>query len=114
MKLQRYGNWISFYCGNFISLRGSLLTFPNLAGLFPSLPNPAGQFLDVPNPTGQFLDVPNPTGQFLDVPNPAVRFLDVSSFKTLISRKLSVSVKILVNPIFSKFNCISGPRKLLL
>ena len=104
MKLQRYGNWISFYCGNFISLRGSLLTFPNLAGLFPSLPNPAGQFLDVPNPTGQFLDVPNP----------AVRFLDVSSFKTLISRKLSVSVKILVNPIFSKFNCISGPRKLLL
>ena len=57
MKLQRYGNWISFYCGNFISLRGSLLTFPNLAGLFPSLPNPAGQFLDVPNPVGQFLNV---------------------------------------------------------
>ena len=49
-----------------------------------------------PNPAGQFLGVPNPAGQFLDVPNPAGQFLDISSFKTLISRKLSVSVKICV------------------
>ena len=79
-------------------------------------PNPAGQFLDVSNPAGQFLDVFKhcgavfgrfPTlrfsswafltrGKFLDVPNPARRFFDVSSFKTIISRKLSDSVKILV------------------
>ena len=67
-------------------------------------PKPAEQFLDDPNPAGQFLDDPNPAGQFLDVPNPAGQFLDVSSFKTLISRKLSVSVKILLNRIFLKFN----------
>ena len=55
-----------------------------------------GSFWMFPNPAGQFLDDPNPAGQFLDVPNPAGQFFDVSSFKTLISRKRSVSVKILL------------------
>ena len=85
---------------------------PNPAGQFLDVCNPAGQFLDVPNPAGQFLEVSDPAGQFLDVSNPAGWFLDVSSFKTLISRKLSVSVKILVNQIFLKFNFTYQDRKL--
>ena len=43
---------------------------------------------------------PNPARQSLDFSNPVGHLLDVSSFKTLISRKLSVSVKISVNWIF--------------
>ena len=71
---------------------GSFLAFLTLRGSFWTFANPAGQFLDDTNPAGQFLDVRNPARQFLDVPNPAGRFLDVSSFKTLISQKLSLSV----------------------
>merc|ERR1712175_63118 len=79
--------------------------------LLTSRPNPAGQFLDDPNPAGQFLDDPNPAGQFLDVPNPAGQFLDVSSFKTLISRKLSVSVKILLQSNLPKIQIyLLGPK----
>merc|ERR1711989_314527 len=97
--------------GTFLTLRGSFWTFMGLRGSFWTFPKPAGQFLDDPNPAGQFLDDPNPARQFLDVPNPARQFLDVSSFKTLISQKLSNSVKILLHSNLPKIQFYPlGPK----